>query len=113
MWIGSGKFSQIPYILNQKISKIIKKIKKSNLWWGAYQPVFIRIALMIHNAMVVAEGIYQVDTLETVFITLPVYFRFETQKMKTQKSRGSIIYESYFNVIRSVLPFRSSLISNI
>ena len=68
---------------------------------------------MIHNAMVVAEGIYQVDTLETVSITLPVYFRLKTHEMKTQKSRGSIIYESYFNVIRSVLPFRSSLISNV
>ena len=56
-------------------------IEKSNLWWGAYQPVFIRIALMIHNAMVVAEGIYQVDTLETVFIIFPVYFRFETQEI--------------------------------
>ena len=49
------------------VFEIDSKIFKSNLWWGAYQPVFIRIALMIHNAMVVAEGIYQVDTLATVF----------------------------------------------
>ena len=76
---------------------------------------------MIHNAMVVAEGIYQVDTLGMVFSTLPVYFRSMInlhctsgwRECYTEKSHRSIIYESYFNVIRRVLPFRSSVISNI
>ena len=35
----------------------------NNLWWGAYQPVFLRMALTTFNCLVVAEGIYKVDTL--------------------------------------------------
>jgi len=35
----------------------------NNLWWGAYQPVFLRMALTTFNCLIVAEGIYKVDTL--------------------------------------------------
>ena len=44
----------------------IKKTNRAwfnNLWWGAYQPVFLRMALTTFNCLVVAEGIYKVDTL--------------------------------------------------
>ena len=69
----------------------ISRNVKSNLWWGAYQPVFIRIALMIHNAMVVAEGIYQVDTLAVV----PLFTNLISTSFAVYCLSGRVLYPTF------------------